>query len=147
MSEHPLLLTHSLAALEPSQICWGLFSAVVLVIVLSKAAKKHPNYPPGPPRDPIFGNARQMTGEHIELKFTEWGKRYGMSNRFPVEIRAPIYIGRNPRPDMLIGDIIYLQVLGQSLVVLNSYTACKDLLEKRGGIYSSRPRFVLLSEL
>lgn len=47
----------------------------------------------------------------------------------------------------LTGDVNYLEVLGQSLVVLNSYTACKDLLEKRGGIYSSRPRLVLLSEL
>lgn len=47
----------------------------------------------------------------------------------------------------MIGDVIYLQVLGQSLVVLNSYIACKDLLEKRSAIYSSRPRFVLLSEL
>ena len=47
----------------------------------------------------------------------------------------------------LIGDVNYLEVLGQPLVILNSYTACKDLLEKKGGIYSSRPRLVLLSEL
>ena len=49
--------------------------------------------------------------------------------------------------DTVIGDVNYLEVLGQPLVVLNSYTACKDLLEKKGGIYSSRPRLVLLSEL
>lgn len=49
--------------------------------------------------------------------------------------------------DTLIGDVNYLEVLGQPLVVLNSYPACKDLLEKRGNIYSSRPRLVLLSEL
>ena len=45
------------------------------------------------------------------------------------------------------GDVNYLEVLGQSMVVLNSYTACKDLLEKRSAIYSSRPRMVLLTEL
>ena len=49
--------------------------------------------------------------------------------------------------DTMIGDVNYLEVLGQPLVVLNSYSACKDLLEKRSHIYSSRPRFVLLSEL
>ena len=50
---------------------------VLLAIFLSKVTKKSPNYPPGPPRDPIIGNARQMTEDHTELKFTEWGKRYG----------------------------------------------------------------------
>ena len=49
--------------------------------------------------------------------------------------------------DMAVGDVNYLEVLGQPLVVLNSYEACKDLLEKRSAIYSSRPRLVLLSEL
>ena len=47
----------------------------------------------------------------------------------------------------VIGDVNYLEVLGQPLIVLNSYSACKDLLEKRSRIYSSRPRLVLLSEL
>ena len=47
----------------------------------------------------------------------------------------------------VIGDINYLEVLRQPMVVLNSYTACKDLLEKRSAIYSSRPRLVLISEL
>ena len=47
----------------------------------------------------------------------------------------------------VIGDVNYLEVLGQPMVVLNSYAACKDLLEKRGAIYSSRPRLVLLTEL
>jgi len=49
--------------------------------------------------------------------------------------------------EMLIGDVNYLKVLGQPLIILNSHKACKDLLEKRGSIYSSRPRLVLLSEL
>ena len=49
--------------------------------------------------------------------------------------------------DTMIGDVNYLEVLGQPLVILNSYTSCKDLLEKRSSIYSSRPRLVLLSEL
>lgn len=88
MSEHLLQLTHSLATLEPSQIGWSAVAAAVLVVFFSKAAKKPPNYPPGPPRDPILGNARQMTGDFIERTFTEWGKRYGMSYSLPVGIRG-----------------------------------------------------------
>ena len=145
MSEHLLQWAPSLATLEPSQIGHGAVLAVLLVIFLSKVTKKSPNYPPGPPRDPILGNARQMTGDYIELRFTEWGKRYGLFRSFSVEIRT--LTDQTPGVDTVIGDVNYLEVLGQPLVVLNSYTACKDLLEQRGGIYSSRPRLVLLSEL
>ena len=145
MSEHLLQRVPSLATLNPSQIGWGAVVAVLLVICLFKATKKCPNYPPGPPRDPILGNARQMTGDHIELRFTEWGKRYGLFHSFSVEIK--VLTGQLSGVDAVIGDVNYLEVLGQPLVILNSYTACKDLLEKRSGIYSSRPRLVLLSEL
>lgn len=77
MSEHLLQWIPYLATIEQSRIGWGAVMAVLLVIFLSKVAKKSPNYPPGPPRDPILGNARQMICDHIELRFTEWGKRYG----------------------------------------------------------------------
>ncbi|KAI0265316.1 cytochrome P450 [Gloeopeniophorella convolvens] len=37
------------------------------------------------------------------------------------------------------GEIISLEVFGQTIVVLNSVRVCKDLFEKRGEIYSERP--------
>lgn len=145
MYEHLLQWVPSLTALEPSQVGRGTVVAALLAIFLSKVTKKSPNYPPGPPRDPILGNARQMTGDYIELKFAEWGKRYGLCCPFTVGIGA--LADQSSGVDTVVGDVNYLEVLGQPLIVLNSYTACKDLLEKRGGIYSSRPRLVLLSEL
>ncbi|KAF7968957.1 hypothetical protein HWV62_28806 [Athelia sp. TMB] len=48
---------------------------------------------------------------------------------------------------MLESDVIYLNVLGTRIVVLNSYEAANELLEKRAAIYSSRPPFVVLWEL
>ena len=45
------------------------------------------------------------------------------------------------------GDVNYVSVVGQPIIVLNSYQAARDLLEKRGSIYSSRPRMVMLTEL
>jgi len=37
------------------------------------------------------------------------------------------------------GDILCFHVFGQVIVVLNSIKASKDLLERRGDIYSDRP--------
>ena len=35
-------------------------------------------------------------------------------------------------------DIIYINVLGQSIIVIDKYETAVELLEKRSGIYSSR---------
>jgi len=45
------------------------------------------------------------------------------------------------------GDVMHLNICGQSMVILHSLQAARDLLDKRSSIYSDRPRFVLLSEL
>lgn len=87
MPEHLLHWLPSLATLELSKIGWGAIAVPLLVVFLSTLTKR-PNYPPGPPRDPILGNARQMAGDYIELRFTEWGKRYGACSP-PVGSRAP----------------------------------------------------------
>ncbi|KAF7320402.1 Cytochrome P450 [Mycena kentingensis (nom. inval.)] len=39
------------------------------------------------------------------------------------------------------GDLIYINMLGNPILVLNSATAAADLLERRGSLYSSRPLF------
>ncbi len=37
------------------------------------------------------------------------------------------------------GHIVYYRVLGQDIVVLNTIRAIRDLLDKRGDVYSDRP--------
>lgn len=44
-------------------------------------------------------------------------------------------------------DIIYLNVAGTSIVVLDTFEAAFQLLEKRSAIYSSRPHFNMLCDL
>lgn len=77
--------------------------------------------PPGPPGLPIIGNLHQMAMSRVWLQWHEWGKKYG--------------------------PVIYLSVLGKSIVILNSAKAAQDLLARRGAIYSDRPRLVLAGEL
>jgi hypothetical protein len=36
---------------------------------------------------------------------------------------------------------MYLEVFGKPMVVLDTYEAAVDLLEKKGSIYSDRPEF------
>ncbi|KAJ6533878.1 hypothetical protein DFH09DRAFT_846888, partial [Mycena vulgaris] len=73
--------------------------------------------PPGPPRDPMIGNLRQMPSAKAPLVFHEWAKTYG--------------------------DVVYLQIPGGSIIVLDSLQAAEDLLDERSAIYSDRPNFPL----
>ncbi|KAH9952447.1 cytochrome P450 [Russula dissimulans] len=69
-------------------------------------------YPPGPPGLPIVGHFLTFPKNFVWLTFTEWGRKYG--------------------------DIVSVKILGQVIVILNSPKTAKDLLEKRGNIYSDR---------
>ncbi|KAI0264155.1 cytochrome P450 [Gloeopeniophorella convolvens] len=71
-------------------------------------------YPPGPDALPVIGNLLDLPKEHSWLAYTEMGKKYG--------------------------NMISFSVFGKMIVVLNSAQVAKDLLEKRGGVYSDRPR-------
>ncbi|KAI9448699.1 hypothetical protein BJY52DRAFT_307637 [Lactarius psammicola] len=70
-------------------------------------------YPPGPRRWPIIGNLFNSPKQSPWIAYAEMSRKHG--------------------------DILYFQVFGQAVVVLCSLSAIKDLLEKRGDIYSDRP--------
>ena len=42
---------------------------------------------------------------------------------------------------------MYFDVLGTPLLSINSYEAASDLLDKKGAIYSDRPRMPMIKEL
>jgi hypothetical protein len=46
-----------------------------------------------------------------------------------------------------LGDIIYLNAAGQPMVILNSQKIAADLLDRRAGIYSDRPRNIVASDI
>ena len=43
--------------------------------------------------------------------------------------------------------MVYFNVLGTPMLVINSYDTAHELLNKKGTLYSSRPRLTMLKEL
>ncbi|KAI0061737.1 cytochrome P450 [Artomyces pyxidatus] len=93
----------------------------VLVIVLVSfglffTRRKHNGLPrpPGPRGLPLIGNLLDVPKEPMSwLTYEQWGKTYG--------------------------EIVSVEVFGQVIVILQSAKAARDLLEKKGAIYSDRP--------
>jgi hypothetical protein len=46
---------------------------------------------------------------------------------------------------LFVGDVVYVNVFGRPLIILNSYKASVDLMEKRSAIYSGRPVLTMAS--
>lgn len=98
-----------------------LAAVVCLICVLQHRYSKRRLLPPGPRGLPLVGNILQIPLENQFKTFTEWGKTYG--------------------------DLVYASLFQQPLIIVNSVRAAQHLMEKRGAIYSDRPRFVLLDDI
>ena len=86
-------------------------------------------YPPGPRPLPILGNLLDIPKEFSWLSYMEHSKKYGTMSCLVL-----LFV-----TEQIPGDILSFHIFGQVIVVLNSFRATKDLLEKRGDIYSDRP--------
>ncbi|KAI1181168.1 putative O-methylsterigmatocystin oxidoreductase [Nemania sp. FL0916] len=94
---------------------------VTIIILLCRRAlgsKSHRHLPPGPPGEPLIGHLRVIPAAHPEIQYANWAKQYNT-------------------------DILHFNVLGRSIIVLNSIEAARELLGERGANYADRPRFVL----
>lgn len=95
-------------------IAFSLVAAVLAYQWLLPRSRKLP-LPPGPKGLPIVGNVRDLSyqGKAAWVCYAEWAAKYG--------------------------DVVYLNIIGQHIVILNSVKATTELLEKRSSNYSSRP--------
>ncbi|KAI0700497.1 cytochrome P450 [Cerioporus squamosus] len=93
-------------------VAYGLATLVLLQYLVVLTLRR--TFPPGPFALPIVGNLLQLSHD-AWLKFTDW---------------KPVY-----------GPIVYLNLAGQDVIVLNTLQAAADLLDRKASIYSSRPRF------
>ena len=95
--------------------------------------------PPGPRRLPFVGNAFDFPSSSIWETFTRWKETYGKLDR---SCKAT-----HSKKAPLLGDVVYLSLFGQPVLILNTATGTSDLLQKRGANYASRPTLTLRDEL
>ncbi|KAK7682346.1 hypothetical protein QCA50_014551 [Cerrena zonata] len=68
--------------------------------------------PPGPKGLPLLGNVMDMPTAHEWLTFSKWVQQWG--------------------------NIIHLNTLGQSIIVISSYEEAVEMLDRKSSIYSDR---------
>jgi cytochrome P450 len=117
-------------SLETSFDLLGLvFSLTAFLVIRDYRRRRGLPYPPGPRPIPLIGNLFDIPKEFSWLEYTQLAKKYGMCSS-PVLLRLTKW---------MTGDVLCLHVFGQVIVILSSVKATKDLLERRGDIYSDRP--------
>lgn len=114
-----------------SMISIVLFCCIVLLHVLRRRKARLP-LPPGPPAHPILGHIPVFPAkENRDDIFYQWAQQYGES------LARPLSHHTQPQP----GDVVHVNLLGKSIILLNSEQAAADLLDKRSANYSDRPAF------
>ncbi|OCH88084.1 O-methylsterigmatocystin oxidoreductase [Obba rivulosa] len=95
--------------------------SVLLWHVKNNAYHRKLPYPPGPRGWPVIGNVLDIPVSYPWITYRDLSLKYG--------------------------PIVYLQALGQSMVVLNTAKAASDLLEARSANYSDRSHSIMPSFL
>ncbi|KAI1498864.1 cytochrome P450 [Biscogniauxia marginata] len=108
-----------------SQLEYQSASIAILLILLYLAgfafSGSSKNLPPGPKRLPLIGNLHQKPKSARWLHYYNWTKEYG--------------------------PIMYVNMGGQSLVIVSTNQAAQDLLSRKSAQYAHRPRMVMAFEL
>ncbi|KAJ8584953.1 cytochrome P450 [Rhizopogon salebrosus TDB-379] len=93
------------------------FLLVILVIGRRSHENRSQSLPPGPPPKPFIGNYLDVPKKEAWKKYSQWKELYG--------------------------NLVYVNILGNKILVLNDMESMRELLEKRSQKYSDRPSFVM----
>jgi hypothetical protein len=104
-------------------------SFAALLVVRDYQMRRGLPYPPGPRPLPLIGNLLDIPKEFSWLSYTQLSRTHGMIYFTVMGLLT----------EGVAGDVLSFHVFGKVIVVLNSFKASKDLLERRGDIYSDRP--------
>ncbi|KAI0730583.1 cytochrome P450 [Earliella scabrosa] len=108
---------------NPVYLTAGAVLVLTVFTLLRQRSIPRERFPPGPQGQFLVGNLADIPSGGYEWDaYGALGKRCG-------------------------NDVVYMKALGSHLLVLNSFEAARDLLDKKGALYSSRPRLVMINEL
>ncbi|KAH9947304.1 cytochrome P450 [Amylocystis lapponica] len=95
-------------------------AAFLTIVLVERLFSRRPTYslPPGPAGWPLIGNVLDMPPSHEWKTFAKWGEKWGAC-------------------------ILSVTLLGQPMVILNSFEHAVEMLEKKSAIYSDRPTLVM----
>ena len=92
--------------------------------------------PPGPRPLPFVGNVLDINPSESWLSYMNLGKIYGTCRIIFARLYKLIFVP---------GELLYLRLLNQEVIIINSEEVAKDLLERRSSNYSDRPRIVCMT--
>lgn len=115
-------------------------AVVCLALLLAVGSRRKAKYlPPGPPGEFLLGNARHIQLFNSWLYYTDLAKKYGMA--------LPANCPYRPCSQTCSGDVVHLDIIGQSIIVLSSLQAIEELVVKKSSIFSGRPILTMVSDL
>jgi hypothetical protein len=133
LPDNERLVQHTQMTLTVTQLAIVLSTLTVFVVYWTNGQRQRRNLPPGPRKYPLIGSLLSMPSTLEWETFAKWGQEY-----------SPL-IDRNSDHPLCIhlklcadSDIIHVNVLGTSMIILNSYKVATDLFDRKSSIYSSR---------
>ncbi|KAJ7764873.1 cytochrome P450 [Mycena metata] len=114
-----------MATIASSASLWSVVCLTTLLYAIRWGRNKRFHQlplPPGPKKLPIIGNLLDIPADLPWEAYQQWSKDFK-------------------------SDIIHLNVVGTSIIVLSSMEVIKDLLDRRSALYSDRPHAPMLNDL
>ncbi|CAE6534776.1 unnamed protein product [Rhizoctonia solani] len=101
-------------------LCVGLTS-LALILIWRLIRRPNIRHPPSPMSLPFVGNLFSIPPGHEQFAFEKLGEQ-------------------------LKSDIIFLEILGHKLIILNSVNAASEILEKHSAFHSDRPQIPMITQ-
>ena len=122
------------------------FAVLFLTLFFRKALSPglihHKKLPPGPRGSLLFGNSKDLSSTYLWRRFSSWSSTYGKP-----EFSNLAYSLTHTSSYSNVGNIIYLNVFGRPIVVLNDFTHARELMEKQSASFSDRPRMIYINKM
>ena len=114
----------------------------IMIFYIARRALRYQHHhplPPGPPGLPWIGNVIGINTSAPWVTYAEWARTYG-------RLQNASNSSSSNEADIYAGNVIYFQMLGKDVIIINSEKIAKELLEHRSRNYSDRP-YLLINEM